>query len=255
VTSSVATYGRDFARHYDVIVGHKDYAAEVDALDRLIRGAVPSGRPRVLDVGCGTGTHALLLAARGHEVTGTDLSPEMIDIARAKGGAPTFACLPLDRMEPGAFDFGYSVFNVVNCLAGLDELISFFADVAARLIRGATLLVESWNPIAVIAEPPETVERVFVDGGRRIVRTVTPRCDFLRQRLDLTYRIVAHAADGADRAPELEVVHGLVLFTPLEIEHALTRAGFTGVRVLTALPDLREATASDRMLAFVATLA
>jgi cyclopropane fatty-acyl-phospholipid synthase-like methyltransferase len=38
----------------------------------------------VLDVGCGTGEHALALAARGHEVLGIDLVPRAIELAQAK---------------------------------------------------------------------------------------------------------------------------------------------------------------------------
>ncbi|HEU4355400.1 MAG TPA: class I SAM-dependent methyltransferase [Actinomycetota bacterium] len=38
----------------------------------------------VLDIGCGTGEHALYLAASGHDVVGVDLAPRAIDLARAK---------------------------------------------------------------------------------------------------------------------------------------------------------------------------
>jgi cyclopropane fatty-acyl-phospholipid synthase-like methyltransferase len=38
----------------------------------------------VLDVGCGTGEHALYLAARGHDVVAIDAAPRAIDRARAK---------------------------------------------------------------------------------------------------------------------------------------------------------------------------
>jgi SAM-dependent methyltransferase len=41
-------------------------------------------RGSVLDVGCGTGEHALYLAARGHEVWGIDFVPAAIERARAK---------------------------------------------------------------------------------------------------------------------------------------------------------------------------
>jgi cyclopropane fatty-acyl-phospholipid synthase-like methyltransferase len=41
-------------------------------------------RSPVLDSGCGTGEHALMLAARGHEVVGIDLSPTAIERARHK---------------------------------------------------------------------------------------------------------------------------------------------------------------------------
>jgi SAM-dependent methyltransferase len=41
-------------------------------------------RGRVLDVGCGTGEHALLAAALGLEATGVDASPRAIHLAKAK---------------------------------------------------------------------------------------------------------------------------------------------------------------------------
>jgi SAM-dependent methyltransferase len=41
----------------------------------------------VLDIGCGTGTFALLLADRGYEVTGVDPARASLDVARNKPGA------------------------------------------------------------------------------------------------------------------------------------------------------------------------
>lgn len=38
----------------------------------------------ILDVGCGTGEHALYLAGRGHDVVGVDLAPRAIELARVK---------------------------------------------------------------------------------------------------------------------------------------------------------------------------
>jgi SAM-dependent methyltransferase len=241
--SSNRTYDAAFAAYYDRLTAHKDYEAEVDALDGFIQR---HGGSRLLDVGCGTGTHSALLAERGYDVTAIDLSPEMVAQARAKSPAMEVQCADVAELEAGSFSVCISLFNVVNCLASLDDLLAFAEAIAARLGEGGVLLIEAWNPVAVIAEPPTVVERIYEQGGPRITRTVVPESDFLNQRLDLRYDI---EVDGGE---SFSVTHELVLFTPLELEFALKRAGFVNIEVLTALPELAPATAEDRMLAVTA---
>ena len=245
------TYDAAFAAYYDRITGHKDYDAEVAALVRLMGEAGADRGARVLDVGCGTGTHAALLSDEGYDVTAIDLSPEMAARAREKASRARVLSGDVAELDDGGFSFCMSLFNVVNCLDSLDALAGFLDAIAARVADGGVLLLECWNPIAVIAEPPTTVERTFEDGGSTITRTVTPYPDFLRQRLDLRYDIRAEGPGGGP-ADTVSVMHELLLFTPLEIESALRGAGFGEIEVLTALPELRPAGAADRMLAFTA---
>ena len=76
---------------------------------RLCGQGLLSGR--VLDVGCGTGEHALLAASQGADATGIDLSQLAIDRARAKAAERDLPArfevgdvLSLDRLGSGAFD-------------------------------------------------------------------------------------------------------------------------------------------------------
>ena len=50
----------------------------------VLRERIGDEPRRVLDVGCGTGVVSLLLAELGHDVTGVDFAPEMLERARAK---------------------------------------------------------------------------------------------------------------------------------------------------------------------------
>lgn len=58
--------------------------AEVDFIVRLY--AIPAGAS-ILDIGCGTGRHAIELAVRGFHVTGVDFSRGMLDVAEAKAAS------------------------------------------------------------------------------------------------------------------------------------------------------------------------
>ena len=82
------------ARVPDNIFEHPRLAAIYDALDAdrsdldvYVAIAEELGARRVLDVGCGTGTFALLLADRGLEVTGLDPAGGSLRVARAKAGS------------------------------------------------------------------------------------------------------------------------------------------------------------------------
>jgi SAM-dependent methyltransferase len=55
-----------------------------NAWGELLLRLLPTAPARVADLGCGTGSLSLLLAEAGHEVTGLDISPAMVKLAREK---------------------------------------------------------------------------------------------------------------------------------------------------------------------------
>lgn len=69
------------AEIYDLLEGERG------DLEPYLAMAAEFGARSVLDVGCGTGTFACLLAERGVEVTGVDPAAASLDVARAKPGA------------------------------------------------------------------------------------------------------------------------------------------------------------------------
>jgi len=69
------------ARFYEKIWGRYDYDADVKFLTGFFRKYHCRS---VIDIGCGTGNHALRLSKLGYQVTGVDLSPTMLKIAKEK---------------------------------------------------------------------------------------------------------------------------------------------------------------------------
>lgn len=103
------------ADYYDLLHEDVDYEAECRLLERVFARFLPRPCASVLDLGCGTGSHALLLARRGYQVAGIDASPGMLRVARAKARGrrnPAFR-----RADMRSFDFGRT-FDAAICMDG-----------------------------------------------------------------------------------------------------------------------------------------
>ncbi|MCX4975736.1 bifunctional 2-polyprenyl-6-hydroxyphenol methylase/3-demethylubiquinol 3-O-methyltransferase UbiG [Streptomyces sp. NBC_00620] len=73
---------------------------------------LPERASDVLDLGCGTGSLSLLASGWGHHVTGVDLSPGMVDLARAKLAGRDAVFLVGDAAAPPV---GEQLFDVLLC--------------------------------------------------------------------------------------------------------------------------------------------
>jgi len=69
------------AKIYDKIWGKYDYAADVKFLDGLFK---EHNCQKIIDIGCETGNHALRLCKMGYDVTGVDISPTMLKMAKRR---------------------------------------------------------------------------------------------------------------------------------------------------------------------------
>ena len=116
--------------------------------DPAVRDAVGDVRGlAVLDLGCGTGRHALWLAGAGAAVTGVDFSERMIAEARRKPGAAAIRFLRCDLHERLPFRDG--VFDLVVSglvLEHIGDLDRFFGE-ARRVVRaGGRAVVSAMHP-------------------------------------------------------------------------------------------------------------
>jgi SAM-dependent methyltransferase len=129
--------------------------------------ALPAGS-RVLDLGVGSGWTSRWLTRCGHKVTGLDISPRMIEIARDQAGreglAVDFLVADIERLDEcadlGAFD-GCLAYDMLHHVERLEPVLR---GVSARLRpEGRFLAVEpNWNH----RSSPESVEAVRRFGVR-----------------------------------------------------------------------------------------
>lgn len=134
-----------------------DFQAAYDELNpsdddhRFYTGLAASlGTSRAVDLGCGTGTLARLLASQGVAVVGVDPDPEMIRVARSKGpdGLVDWRLGHSDVLEPDSADFAVMSGHVAQVFTDDDAWVRALSDLHTALVTGGTLAFESRNPAA-----------------------------------------------------------------------------------------------------------
>jgi SAM-dependent methyltransferase len=223
-----------YAAYYDLLYRDKPYAEEAAYTLGLVDRVAPGAR-RLLELGCGTGGHAVEFARTGVAVHGIDLSPAMVERARAKAAAcaaahPAAAAL---AFEPGdlrrwrsteRFDATVSLFHVMSYQTTDADLAAAFATARAHLAPGAAFVFDAWWGPAVLSDRPRAVDKHAQDDKIALHRRTAPTLLFEDNIVEVRFDIDIQAHDG--RRERVTEVHRMrYLFGP-EVKRLLRGAGF-----------------------------
>lgn len=223
-----------YARYYDLLYRDKPYQEEANYVRRLILTHVPDASVLV-ELGCGTGTHAEHLARSGMVVHGADLSEWMLDSAAARRSV-----LPDDVARRLHFSHGdvrdvrlglradavISLFHVMSYQSENGDLQAMFATAHEHLRSGGVFVFDVWYGPAVLADRPVVRAKELEDDEIKITRIARPTMHPSHNLVDVNYRIIA-CEKKTGRCSETEETHRMrYLFSP-EIELLATQAGFT----------------------------
>lgn len=136
------------AGSYDALMADGAYLRRAAYLHRLLRAA---GAETVLDLACGTGTIACLLARRGYRVVAVDGSADMLAQAagKAEGLAdpPLFLCQPMPRLRLlHPVDAAVSTLDSLNYLTRERDLRQTFRRVCQWLRPGGLFVFDVNTP-------------------------------------------------------------------------------------------------------------
>jgi len=112
-----------------------------DAVLRLL-GA---GEGRLLDVGCGTGAHAVAIGDQGWKVTGVDISEDQLRLARARGVEAVRADAAVLPFADASFDAVVSTWTHTD----VDDFVAVVAEVARFLRPGGPFVYVGGHPCFV----------------------------------------------------------------------------------------------------------
>ncbi|MEO3889323.1 class I SAM-dependent methyltransferase [Nonomuraea sp. B5E05] len=159
----------DIFEHPRLAAVYDDLDPDRSDLDVYAAIAGELGARSVLDVGCGTGTFALMLAERGIEVTGVDPALGSLDVARAKPGADRVRWIHGDAtgLPPLRADLATMTGNVAQAIVAPQDWSGTLRGVHDALRPGGHLVFETRDP-AVRAwlewNRAETYQAVDIEG-------------------------------------------------------------------------------------------
>ena len=205
---------------YDLIYStFKDYAAEAAQIANVLRRANPRCQT-VLDVACGTGEHARLLAARGFVVDGLDLDAAFVRIAGQKHPAGRFFEADMSDFHlSGRYDAVLCLFSSIGYLRTLDRVSRALTCFREHLAPHGVIVLEPWLAPDVI-DPERVTRHTGEADGVRVTRVSRFEIDGRLSRLLFDYEITDSI--GTRHASE---VHELGLFTTAELVKTFQDAG------------------------------
>jgi SAM-dependent methyltransferase len=213
-----------YSRYYNLFYRDKDYAGEAEHVRTLIARYSPAARS-VLDLGCGTGCHALLLAEGGMAVEGVDLSPEMLAVARSHPSAVAFHQGDIRTIRLGrTFDAVVSLFHVISYQTGNEDLRAAFATAREHLDPGGVFIFDCWYGPAVLTDRPVVRVRRLEDDASAVTRIVEPVMQANGNLVDLHYEVQVRDKASGEIESFRETHRMRYLFRP-EIEIFLEEAG------------------------------
>jgi SAM-dependent methyltransferase len=249
---------RRYARHYDLLYRDKDYAAEAQFVARLL--ARNLGRPprqtKILDLACGTGRHASELNGLGYQVEGSDISADMIEIARERAAESR---APL-RFHNESFQtcgrIGEKYHAVIAMFAAIDYLTDY-ADLARSLqnIRellhpGGVFVFDFWNGNQVLKSYSPERTKEARDGNLTIVRKSRTVLDLVSQVATVVFQFTL--LESGTVVHEFTEEHRIRYFFPQEMLDLLAASDFEVIQRCPFMKDEQPIDPEEWNLTYVA---
>jgi SAM-dependent methyltransferase len=191
----MSSYLGRHASLYDLFYREKPYEKEAGFVHHLLQQKTSPSPKRLLELACGTGTHALCFSELGYEITGTDHSAGMLACARQKAAAAgkniEFSELDMCRLPtwPVPYDAAVCLFDSIGYSQTDDALSSLFSGVWNNLKPGGLFVFEFWHAPAMLNHFEPTRVRRFVIPEGKIVRisetTLIPERSLARVHYDI----------------------------------------------------------------------
>jgi len=222
----------NYAEFYDLIYHDKDYHGEANYIDSLIKKYLPMAST-ILEFGCGTGKHAMLLAKKGYGICGIDLSKNMIETANHRVAGK------YDLKESVSFLFGdirtvnlnkkfdvvISLYHVFSYQIKNQDIIDALKTASQHLNKDGLLIFDCWYGPAVLCDLPAVRVRRVESDDYLITRISEPKQYFNDNIVDINFDVFVQNKKNK-QIIEFKEIHSMRYFFKTELELLFGQTGF-----------------------------
>lgn len=219
-----------YSKYYNLLYKDKNYISETDYIVELIRKNTLNSKT-ILELGCGTGSHALCFAEKGFSVNGVDLSEGMVKSANEKKMESQYS--EKLNFELGdvrtyttnkKFDAIISLFHVISYQVTNNDLKNAFMTAKKNLSPDGVFIFDCWYGPGVLSDPPTVRVKRLEDDEIHVSRFAEPVVHSMENIVDVNYHLIIR--DKANHSyEELNETHRMrYLFYP-EVEMMLSQVG------------------------------
>jgi SAM-dependent methyltransferase len=227
----------EYSEYYDLLYADKDYFSEVAYIKKLINTSASKKISSILELGCGTGVHACLMASEGVEVLGVDLSSDMLKIA-SKRASKVGSVSGSVNFEHGdartyrankKFDAVTSLFHVVSYQTTESDLLSLINTAFSHLEQGGLFIFDFWYGPAVLSKGPEVRVKNLENNSLKVTRIARPILHDDINVVDVNYLMYVHNKNNK-KITVIEETHKMRYLFLVELSRLLNLVGFDIVK-------------------------
>ncbi len=159
-------FEEDYSKAYDLIYKKKNYDNECSRILNFLK--YKKTVSNILDLGCGTCSHSIILSKYGFNIDAIDRSKKMLEIAKKKIAKKRATNIKLIRADIEALTLENVKYDVVlllfNVFGYLKKPYIFFSNLKKYLKKGGIVIFDFWHECAVIQNGPKKTKKIFEEA-------------------------------------------------------------------------------------------
>jgi len=230
----MSSYIGRHAELYDLFYGDKPYAAEALFVHHCLQRYGSGNTNRILELACGTGSHAFALEEFNYQILATDYSADMLAIAKQKAreraSAVEFSLQDMTQLaDPERpYDAVVCLFDSIGYAVTNEKISQLLQGVRRQLQDGGLFIFEFWHGAAMLRSYDPLRVRRWQTAQGELLRIAETRLDCARQVSYVTYHIYEFESDG--KYAKLSETQVNRYFLMQEMAYWLTNVGFAPVK-------------------------